>query len=144
MYEKIFLNISSGTLCLALNSSTSCSYIKRTAHWITSTLGLLVSNTTSIWLHRSIPRVASQSSQDKYDSQRWSTLYSKDVSPMKNSKVWGGISLTLVGRGERNGMEWKNIYIYIYFKNILSFPLFGSLSRRKWKGMERPFPCLEV
>jgi hypothetical protein len=23
-----------------------------------------------------------------------------------------------------------------YFKNILSFPLFGSLSRREWKGME--------
>ena len=56
--------------------------------------------------------------------------------------------LTLrLGGGKR--MEWNGkiyiyIYIYIYFKNILSFPLFGSLSRRKWKGMERPFPCLGV
>jgi hypothetical protein len=35
-------------------------------------------------------------------------------------------------------------YLMTYFKNILSFPLFGSLSRREWKGMERPFPCLGV
>jgi hypothetical protein len=44
------------------------------------------------------------------------------------------------GRRERNGME----YIYIYFKNILSFSLFGSLSMRELKGMERSFPCLGV
>jgi hypothetical protein len=31
-----------------------------------------------------------------------------------------------------------------YFKNILSFSLFGSLSRREWKGMEIPSPCLGV
>ena len=31
-----------------------------------------------------------------------------------------------------------------YFKNIFSFPLFGSLSRREWKGMKRSFPCLGV
>ena len=31
-----------------------------------------------------------------------------------------------------------------YFKNILSFPLFGSLSKREWKGMEIPFPCLTL
>jgi hypothetical protein len=31
-----------------------------------------------------------------------------------------------------------------YFKNILSFPLFGSLSTREWEGMERSFPCLGV
>jgi hypothetical protein len=30
-----------------------------------------------------------------------------------------------------------------YFKNILLFPLFGSLSMREWKGMERPFPGME-
>jgi hypothetical protein len=48
---------------------------------------------------------------------------------------------TPFGRGERNGIEWKKKE---YFKNILSFPLFGSLSRREWKGMERPFPCLGV
>jgi hypothetical protein len=30
------------------------------------------------------------------------------------------------------------------FKNILFFPLFGSLSMREWKGMERPFHCLGV
>jgi hypothetical protein len=38
-------------------------------------------------------------------------------------------------------MEWKKKE---YFKNILSFPLFGSLSKREWKGMGRPFPCLGV
>jgi hypothetical protein len=43
------------------------------------------------------------------------------------------------GGKEWNGMEKKE-----YFKNIFSFPLFGSLSRREWKGMERPFPCLGV
>jgi hypothetical protein len=31
-----------------------------------------------------------------------------------------------------------------YFKNILPFPLFGSLSRKEWKGMKRPFSCLGV
>jgi hypothetical protein len=51
-------------------------------------------------------------------------------------------STTPFGRGERNGMEWKKKKEY--FKNILFFPLFGSLSRREWKGMERPFPCLGV
>jgi hypothetical protein len=49
---------------------------------------------------------------------------------------------TPFGRGEKNwnGMEKKKEY----FKNILSFPLFRSLSKREWKGMERPFPCLGV
>jgi hypothetical protein len=50
---------------------------------------------------------------------------------------------TPFGRGKKNGMEWKK-KIIIKFKNILSFPLFGSLSRREWKGMEIPFPCLGV
>jgi hypothetical protein len=51
------------------------------------------------------------------------------------------ISLTLrLGGGK--GMEWKKKEEY--FKNILSFPLFRSLNRREWKGMERPFPCLGV
>ena len=36
---------------------------------------------------------------------------------------------------ECNGTKWKKIYIY--FKNILFFPLFGSLSRREWEGMKR-------
>jgi hypothetical protein len=41
--------------------------------------------------------------------------------------VGGCERLTLrLGRGK--GMEKKE-----YFKNILSFPLFGSLSRREWK-----------
>jgi hypothetical protein len=49
-----------------------------------------------------------------------------------------GVCLQLTLRlGGGKGMEWKN-------KNILSFPMFGSLSRREWNGMERPFPCLEV
>jgi hypothetical protein len=44
---------------------------------------------------------------------------------LKNlNSVWGG-----GGGGEMNGMEWKN-------KNIFSFPLFGSLSRREWNGMK--------
>jgi hypothetical protein len=55
----------------------------------------------------------------------------------KASSFHFGLGFTLRlggGKGmEWNGMEWKNIYIYIYFKNILSFPLFGSLSRREWK-----------
>jgi hypothetical protein len=41
-------------------------------------------------------------------------------------------------------MEWNGMEKKEYFKNILSFPLFGSLSRREWKGMERRFPCLGV
>jgi hypothetical protein len=45
--------------------------------------------------------------------------------------------------GGRNGIEWKKKKKE-YFKNILLFPLFGSLSRSEWKGMERPFPCLGV
>jgi hypothetical protein len=44
------------------------------------------------------------------------------------------------GRREMNGKKKKKKN----FKNILFFPLFGSLSRREWKGMERPFPCLRV
>ena len=32
----------------------------------------------------------------------------------------------------KNGMEWKKIKNK-YFKNISSFPLFGSLSMREWK-----------
>jgi hypothetical protein len=44
------------------------------------------------------------------------------------------------GRNEWNGMKKKKEY----FKNIFSFPLFGSLSRREWKEMERPYPCLGV
>jgi hypothetical protein len=31
-----------------------------------------------------------------------------------------------------------------YFKNILSFPLFGSLSMRELEEMKRSFPCLGV
>jgi hypothetical protein len=50
------------------------------------------------------------------------------------------VTNTPFGRGKRNGMEKKKEY----FKNILFFLLFGSLSRREWKGMERPFPCLRV
>ena len=46
--------------------------------------------------------------------------------------------------GGGKGIEWNGIYIYIYFKNILSFPLFGSLSMRELKKMERSFPCLRV
>ena len=45
--------------------------------------------------------------------------------------------------GGGKGIEW-NEKKKEYFKNILSFPLFGSLSRREWKGMERSFPCLGV
>jgi hypothetical protein len=49
-----------------------------------------------------------------------------------------------LGRGK--GMEWngKKKKKKKKFKNILSFPLFGSLSMREWKGIERPFPCLGV
>jgi hypothetical protein len=46
--------------------------------------------------------------------------------------------------GGGKGMEWNRKKKKKYFKNIISFPLFGSLSKREWKGMERPFPCLEV
>jgi UDP-N-acetylglucosamine:LPS N-acetylglucosamine transferase len=36
--------------------------------------------------------------------------------------------------GGEKGMEWKNKKkIKNYFKNILSFPLFRSLSMREWK-----------
>jgi hypothetical protein len=43
-------------------------------------------------------------------------------------------------------MEWngKKKEEEEYFKNILSFSLFESLSRREWKGIERPFLCLRV
>jgi hypothetical protein len=41
--------------------------------------------------------------------------------------------------GGGKGMEKKE-----YFKNILSFSLFGSLSRREWKGMESSFSCFRV
>jgi hypothetical protein len=42
-------------------------------------------------------------------------------------------------------MEWKGKKKKKkYFKNILFFLLFGSLSRREWKGMESSFPCLGV
>ena len=44
------------------------------------------------------------------------------------------------GGKEWNGMKKEEEY----FRNILFFPLFGSLSRREWKGMERPFSCLRV
>jgi hypothetical protein len=42
------------------------------------------------------------------------------------------------------GKEWNGMEKKEYFKNILSFSLFGSLSKWEWKGMERPFPCLGV
>jgi hypothetical protein len=45
------------------------------------------------------------------------------------------------GRRERNGKKKKKKK---YFKNILSFPLFGSLSMRELKGMERSFSYLGV
>jgi hypothetical protein len=35
--------------------------------------------------------------------------------------------------GGGKGMEWNGKKEY--FKNILSFLLFGNLSRREWKGM---------
>ena len=42
------------------------------------------------------------------------------------------VMLTLrLGGGK--GMEWNGMEKKEYFKNILSFPLFGSLSRREWK-----------
>jgi hypothetical protein len=44
-------------------------------------------------------------------------------------------------------MEWNEkiyIYIYIYFKIILSFPLFENLSMREREGMERSFSYLRV
>ena len=51
---------------------------------------------------------------------------------------------TPFGRGKRIEWNGKKKKKEEYFKNILSFPLFGSLSRREWKGIERPFPCLGV
>ncbi len=47
---------------------------------------------------------------------------------------------TLFGRGERDGMKKKKKN----FENIFLFPLFGSLSRREWKSIERSFICLRV
>jgi hypothetical protein len=34
----------------------------------------------------------------------------------------------------REKKEWNGKKKKEYFKNILSFPLFGSLSRREWKN----------
>jgi hypothetical protein len=46
--------------------------------------------------------------------------------------------------GREKGIKWNEKKKKKNFKNILFFSLFGSLSRREWKGMERPFPCLGV
>ena len=59
------------------------------------------------------------------------------------SDLWSSVLRSFALRlGERKRIEWNGKKFF--FENILSFPLFGSLSRREWKEMKSSFPCLGV